>query len=867
MADEKVIIELDIKTDKAVAATQNLIIQQALLKKELEEMKKTESDVSEAYIRKEAQLKVVSKELNSTRSVLVGLTQAEEDDAVTVQKLVAKNAELRFERDRTNIATKEGQDRIREINKEMDANTNIIRENADAQKSQSMNVGAYKNDIIGAYKELKNLAKEYNANAEQIKELTKLEGDNSTAVVALTKRNEELKATSTELAKVSGASSEAFTEYTDVSDSLSEKLKELPGSAGGAASGFMGMVKAAWAFVATPIGAIITAVAAALYLVYVLFKNFDPLLDKIEQGIAAVGAVLSVLKEAFIGFLTGSKSLTDSFSNLGSSMANAANEAIKLKKAQQDLDDSNVAMIESGAKAKQLYDELILQSKDRTKTEEERIALIDKALEVEAEAFKEKQRIAEGEYDIMLGNIKNQYDLTDEQAKNIKDRGVNELRAFQSSKGITDEEIKALAEASAKRYEVLQESTNLREKAINRQNALSDKFEEDEVKRLEKNKAANEKAHEQRRIADEKIAKAKEEADKKAIDDAKKLVDEKLNLLDLELRDYLANNQSKLDGQNAYNDQSILIEQARLGAIYDKQLAYLQIQKDAGLISQKEFEVASLEAQNEYENQKIELENAFKEQNTAQKLAEYEFQFGLDQELLSQSMFGEFDAKLKGLDEQQRLEKEFANKTILTTEGKKNAEAKITAKYDKAEKAIKQAKFQAEMSLAGDFAKNIATIAGENTKVGKAASVAATTISTIQGGVAAFTGMSTAIPGPVGIGLGIAAAAAALVSGYKSVEKILSVNSGLPGDGSPSVGGGGASAPSISAVVPQVPQSVNPSLGQGIISRQVDSNGSATMKNAFSEALSENPLKPTLVTDDVTINQSAKLQQNKTQNI
>jgi hypothetical protein len=36
---------------------------------------------------------------------------------------------------------------------------------------------------------------------------------------------------------------------------------------------------------------------------------------------------------------------------------------------------------------------------------------------------------------------------------------------------------------------------------------------------------------------------------------------------------------------------------------------------------------------------------------------------------------------------------------------------------------------------------------------------------------------------------------------------------------------------------------------------------------AFSEALSENPLQPTLVTNDVTLNQSAQLQQSKTQNI
>ena len=333
------------------------------------------------------------------------------------------------------------------------------------------------------------------------------------------------------------------------------------------------------------------------------------------------------------------------------------------------------------------------------------------------------------------------------------------------------------------------------------------------------------------------------------------------------MREYLANNQSKLDGQNAYNDQSVALEQARLKAIYDEQQKALQIQFESGRISEQEFNVLKLESDVAYQNQKNDLQAAYDQQIRDQKLAEYQYQFDLDQELLSQSMFGEFEARFRGLEEQKMLEKEFADKTILTVEGKKASEAKINAKYDKAEKAIKLAKFQAEMSLAGDFAKNIATLAGENTKVGKAAAAASTTISTIQGSVAAFTGMTSSIPGPVGIGLGLAAAAAALASGYRSVKEILSTNSGLPGDGSPSVGGQGATPPSITATAPTLPQSVNPSLGQGIISRQVDNNSGASMKAAFSEALIENPLQPTLVTNDVTLNQSAQLQQSRTQNI
>jgi hypothetical protein len=56
--------------------------------------------------------------------------------------------------------------------------------------------------------------------------------------------------------------------------------------------------------------------------------------------------------------------------------------------------------------------------------------------------------------------------------------------------------------------------------------------------------------------------------------------------------------------------------------------------------------------------------------------------------------------------------------------------------------------------------------------VSKAASVAQTVMSTYQGAQAAFTGMTTSIPGPVGIAAGIAAAAAAIVQGLARAAMI-----------------------------------------------------------------------------------------------
>ena len=445
MAEEKVIIELDIKTDKAV--TDTIALKEAVVKltAEAKNLKETEGETSEAYVKKQAELKATQKELNATQNVLVGLTKAEEDATVTVQKLTAKNAELRLERDRTNINTKEGQDRIKAINAEMDRNTQVIKDNADAQKAQTMNVGNYVSALDGI---------------------------------------------------------------------------GVPQA--GAIKGMWGMVQAAWAFIATPIGAAIAAIAAVVYVLKEAFSAFDPIIDKIQQGMAALQAVFVFFKDTVISVVTGQKSLTESMDGLADGMARAVKEGIELKKLQQELDDMNWLLTESNAKAKRQIDELLLQSKDRTKSEEERISLINEALKVEEEAYNKKAEQAEQEYQIAFKKIAAGRNLTDEQIKQLKEVGVQAAINLKDTKEVTDEEVKNFADAIAKRETVLNESIAIREKAINRQNVLLDKAEEAELKRFEANKSAREKAAEERKKADDKAAKEKEEADKKALEDSKR---------------------------------------------------------------------------------------------------------------------------------------------------------------------------------------------------------------------------------------------------------------------------------------------------------------------------------------------------------
>lgn len=80
----------------------------------------------------------------------------------------------------------------------------------------------------------------------------------------------------------------------------------------------------------------------------------------------------------------------------------------------------------------------------------------------------------------------------------------------------------------------------------------------------------------------------------------------------------------------------------------------------------------------------------------------------------------------------------------------------------------------AKLDIAKNTLNSLSTIIGEQTAVGKAAAIAATTIDTYQSATAAYKAMA-GIP-VVGPALGAAAAAAAVISGIANVKRILSVS-------------------------------------------------------------------------------------------
>lgn len=558
--------------------------------------------------------------------------------------------------------------------------------------------------------------------------------------------------------------------------------------------GFISMAKAAMAFIATPIGAVITAIAGAVTLLVNVFKNFDPLVDKIEQSLAALSASFTWVKESVIGLITGQKEHNET-------MKEAVNRAIELKKAEQELDDMNWLLIESNAKSKRQIDELLLQSKDRTKSEKERMALIDEALKIEEQAYLKKKAIADKEYEIALNKIIVGRNLSKEQIQQLKEQGVQAAINLKETKAITDEEIGAFANAIAKRETVLNESVAIREKAINRQNALEEKAIEEENKRQAEKEKREEKLRAEKEKRDEKERKRLEEE----IKQKEKLAQISLRNLEIEVEMYKLRNQTILEDGKKLTRELVDEENNRLEQIYRQEVAYLEAQN----LAQNEFELQRLQLKLNYEQQTQANLTALREQNEALELERIEANYQNELALAEGNIFAELDLQKQGLEMQRQQELDAAKRT--------GADVKlINQKYAKAELEIERIKSIEKLNIASSLAKSLQQLLGENTKASKLATAAATTIDAIAASFAAYFSMvKSSIPAPYNFIAGGVAAAGTLAQGFASVKKIMAVNTE-----SPSTPSGGSFSSPISGISPTTRDTQQDmSISAGILNR------------------------------------------------
>ena len=475
------------------------------------------------------------------------------------------------------------------------------------------------------------------------------------------------------------------------------------------------------------------------------FLKLEPVTNAISgvfEGLSATITTISSSVKNFFDLVSSGGGLFDSFSNafggLGSKIGEAAAEGYNLVQALDDLEDAERANQATLAQTNRDVAILIAQSKDRTKTERERIGILQEANRLEEEQLKKDEALANRRVAIAAKALSNAI-------KTGQDRDTAEQR---------------LADAQQKRFEVQQAAGVQTEKNQGRINGLI----EGEVTIREKQK----------------------EREKKNLEDRAK----ELEKFTAKIRAQLSEEQKlRVD---AFNNDKVIndLNRAQFEANLKEQFAN-------GLMTQKEYNEALKQSQIEKNNDEIArleeyngITGAYDDQITALKIA--------NQNLVTDNKIANDEEQKQADEEKVQYELELAQFTATTNEERyaadiailKNKNAIILADTKKTEEqkkleiaknnaAIVKIEEQASkdrieaMNAVGQSFMALAQIVGESTEEGKALAIAGTIISTLASAQNIFESTSKipivgSILAPINAGI-------ALLQGYQRVRALRAV--------------------------------------------------------------------------------------------
>lgn len=411
---------------------------------------------------------------------------------------------------------------IRKLKDMYSAQSKALQENMDAngrllsQKEQIKNatnaVNKSENDYMANTAELIRLKKELNSNSDDYEgRLAKINGK-------LMENNNWLKENGSEHARLITTMSDYKQQMMDSFDSINifnggitgfiSRAQEAGGvgpllknAFGGITGGIQGMGAA---LKANPIGAIIAIVLPIVNALFDAFKSFKPVMDAMEQGIAAVSAVVDSVKNSVIGLLTGATSLGDFFSGFIGSASDAATEAIKLKEAQQKLTQQQALQEVANEKSKNAIAEYNGVVKDSSKTEQERTEALKKATAEETKNMNERKKIAETAYALSVNQLANGKNLTAEEKKMLHEKGYAYAQELANRKAISEEELEMLKKAHMEREKIYGEDAALSRRQADEQKQFQASLQAD------RNAAAAKDRERRQKVLDDALTKQKQ---------------------------------------------------------------------------------------------------------------------------------------------------------------------------------------------------------------------------------------------------------------------------------------------------------------------------------------------------------------------
>lgn len=654
MADEIVIgrLVLDASDVESTLASQkseilSLEASQKQLKKSTDNLTTANEDEVKSFVSNELALKKLKSEYAANQKSVLDLTKAQLglDNALkasvkTEQDAIDNTKELKNARKSLDESTSEGAAAIAQINAKIDENDKLINRNSSSLEKQKQNVGNYP-EIMGK------VGAAFGGTTQQIigfvqsgKDVISSVSELAGAVANSTQNILGFETSAVKAAKASAA-------LQSGQDGAASSAVTMGKGTEVASGGMKALTTSSLAFIATPVGLVLLAIALALGILIAVFKNFQPLVDKIEQGMAALAAVFNVVKNTILAVVTGTKSLSEAFDGLGKGMSDAAREAAALTKAQQDLEDAQKSQEVITARNRAEINKLNVALKNRTLTEKERLKIADEIEAREQQDYKQRKALVDQEVKNARAAIAIKAQFTEEEKRQLKEVGDATKELAESRGGNYDEEYEALNKARLKAIALEDESTTNLEKIYNKRDKLQDD------------------ARAKQEAAD---AKAKASRDK-ALQDELKNMQNRIDIMRLEAAASNLSTQQQIDNaEKLFEKQNELARKGLSGTDLDKKL-----RENAQELSTSLLSIADAQIAKEAENQKRRF-NLIKA-TTAEIY---------DDQMESAELLAKGQIQL--LNKSALSEKAYADEVIKINNIKVEALALIQANFDEAEK-------------------------------------------------------------------------------------------------------------------------------------------------------------------------------------
>lgn len=466
------------------------------------------------------------------RSIILSLELNSAQALTSIVSLKERIAALKTEQKTLNTETAEGkkqyaayQAQITNLTKEQRSLENSLQATTGTMNFQKGSIAANRAELSKLTAEYKNLAAPTKDQTSKILDLTnKLKGQEE----AIGSANRNV-GNYTQSILQAGLGN---TKFGGALQSATQGFGGLKSGISGATSGFGGLRAA---ILATGIGALLLLLVGLGQAI----AGTEEGGEKLEQMFAGVKAVIAelvgrvaALANALIAFSQGdfkegATQASKAFDDLGGSLDKAYNAGVELTRQLQELEDKQTNQSVANRKLVNDVELLIKQSKDRTKSEKERLSFLD-------EARKKTEEAAKKDLEISAGFLKRERELFETRKRN----GIVS-KDNQFDKDLAAAEISHLDKVAAAEEKV-QQIENRRAAFLLEEEAEKKKAQEAELARIEKrNKAIAEGL--------EKERKAREDALKAQIADVNKLDKSDQDLINSRNQRAVTDAQQKID--------------------------------------------------------------------------------------------------------------------------------------------------------------------------------------------------------------------------------------------------------------------------------------------------------------------------------